>query len=47
MKNIIVILCSMMLGVYIFTSTLAGSDSIRSSGMDIMDSQVKLMKTSP
>tara|TARA_Y100000588_G_C13906984_1_gene775448 strand:- start:176 stop:319 length:144 start_codon:yes stop_codon:yes gene_type:complete len=47
MKNIIVILFSMMLGVYIFTSTLSENDSVRSSGSDVMKAQVELMKTSP
>jgi len=47
MKNIIVILFSMMLGVFIFTSTLSDSDSIRATGSNIMVEQVNLLKTSP
>lgn len=47
MKNIIVILFSMILGIYIFNTTLSETNSIRSSGFDIMEHQVKLLKTTP
>ncbi len=47
MKNIIVILFSMMLGVYIFTSTLSGSGSLKSRSGNVMETQVNMLKSQP
>ncbi len=47
MKNLIVILFSMVLGVYIFTTTLSGSDSIKAAGAGVMEVQVEMLTTSP
>lgn len=47
MKNIIVILFSIMLGVYIFVSTIGDDDSIKNTSGGVMKTQVEMLKTLP
>ncbi len=47
MKNIIVILFSIILGVYIFVSTIGEDDSIKKTSGGVMNTQVEMLKTLP
>lgn len=47
MKNLIVILFSMMLGIHVFFMLVEDDNSVRGYGARIMQQQAEQMKTTP